>query len=160
MNCSLIDVRSNSNSRGSFDRGLACNDTHAALDNLLTEIENHAIANGYIDPPTGEEDLYALETPAWLQPYISEGEFNFEDFTEEQIRPYAIAIARGLRLIDDATGLQALANMTGGAVDFTVGGTNTVPLVAELLDMLGRGQNLAFVREVIRLGKNGRIGRI
>ena len=143
-----------------INSGNADNDTHAALDNLLTEIENHAIANGYIDPPTGEEDLYALEVPAWIQPYISEGEFNFEDFTEEQIRPYAIAIASGLRLIDDATGLQALADMTGGSVDFTVAGTNTVPLAVELVDMLSRGQNRAFLRDVIRMGATGRIGKI
>ena len=143
-----------------INSGNADNDTYTAFDNLITEIENRAIANGYIDPPTGEEDLYALEVPAGLQPYISEGEFNFEDFTEEQIRPYAITIASGLRLIDEATGLQALADMTGGAVDFTVAGTNTVPLVTELIDMLSRGQNRAFLRDVIRMGESGRIGKV
>lgn len=78
--------------------------------------------------------------------------------TEEQIRP--CAIVSGLRLIDDAAGLRALADASGGTIDFTVAGTNTVPLAVELIDMLSRGQNRAFLRDVIRMGSSGRIGKI
>lgn len=140
--------------------GNADNDTYIARNNLLTEIEDHAIQNGFMDVPTGEEDLYALEVPEWLKPSLMEGTFNLEKFTEEELHPIALAVANGLHLVDEATLMQALSDKTGGNIDFTLRGTNTVPLAAELVDMLRRGENRSFLRELIKHRGGIQLGKV
>ncbi|PKR53973.1 hypothetical protein [Thalassospira marina] len=141
-------------------QGNADNDTYVARNNLLAEIEDLAIQNGFMDTPTGEEDLYALEVPEWLKPSLSEGTFDLEKFTEEELHPIALAIANGLHLVDEATLMQALNDKTRGSVDFTLRGTNTVPLATELVDMLKRGENRSFLRELIKHRGGIRLGKV
>lgn len=145
-----------------INSGNADNDTRTALDKLLTEIENHAIANGYIDPITDEEDVMLLEVPAWLEPFVTEGDFDIEKLNDEAIKPIAIAIAGSIELIDERSGIAWVKAKTSGAVDLSLGGTTTVPFAAEMIDMLRHGENRAFLREAIKLTRqpHGRVGRI
>ncbi|MGR2737313.1 hypothetical protein ACUY1T_02555 [Billgrantia sp. Q4P2] len=142
------------------DLGIADNDTHAALDTLLRQVEDTARELGYVDPPIGQEDLYVFALPNNFAIRFTEGEYDLDALPEQHLQKFVIAIAHGLQLIDEASGLQALRDGTDGAVDFTLTGTNLAPLALELTDMLRRGENRAFIREVARLGGNGRIGKV
>lgn len=142
------------------DLGVADNDTHAALDNLLRQVEDTARELGYVDPPIGQEDLYVFALPNNFAIRFTEGEYDLDALSEQDLEKFVISIAHGLQLIDEATGLQALRDGTDGAVDFTLRGTNLVPLALDLTNMLRRGENRAFIREVARLGGNGRIGKV
>jgi hypothetical protein len=140
--------------------GLGDNDTQTALDTAIRQVEDYAYAQGYIEQQGDEEDIYTIEIPEWLEPYLVEGDFDLETFSNEQLRPYAIAIANGLQLIDEKTGMQALYDATDGTLDFTIKGTNTVPLALDLIDKLGKRENRAFLWEAIKLGRSGRVGKV
>ncbi|MCE8032045.1 hypothetical protein EKK97_10255 [Billgrantia tianxiuensis] len=142
------------------DLGVADNDTHAALDSLLRQVEDTARELGYVDPPIGQEDIYVFALPNNFAIRFTEGEYDLDALSEQHLQKFVIAIAHGLQLIDEASGLQALTDGTDGAVDFTLRGTNLVPLALDLTNMLRRGENRAFIREVARLGGNGRISKV
>ncbi|MEL6722999.1 MAG: hypothetical protein AAFP10_07245 [Pseudomonadota bacterium] len=97
-----------------------------------------------------------------------EGEIDIETADEATITWLAIAIANGLNIIntlanglnsiDTLTGAEQLRNITDGTMDFTLTGTNTIPLALELGDILRRRENRQFLREVLKYGT--RVGKI
>lgn len=104
------------------------------------------------------EDVYNVAPDAAIAAMApSQGVVDLDTADEYTLRWMAISIASTLGMIDNASGLQALSNATGGGVDFTLTGTNTVPLMVELTDLLRRGENRAFLRDVFKSGTKARI---
>ncbi|BFM48477.1 hypothetical protein [Marinomonas sp. THO17] len=97
------------------------------------------------------DDIYNLAIPPALQALApKEGTIDIENADEDTIRWMAVSIVTVLGRIDEITGAQALANATNKNVDFTLLGTNAVPLAIELIDMLKSKGNRAFLREIFK----------
>ncbi len=100
---------------------------------------------------TESDDIYNLAIPpALLSLAPKEGLIDIETADEDTIRWLAVSIVTVLGRIDETTGAQALSNVTGKDVDFTLLGTNAVPLAIELIDMLKSKDNRDFLREIFK----------
>ena len=99
------------------------------------------------------DDVYNLAIPpALISLAPEEGVIDIETADEETIRWLAVSIVTVLGRIDETTGARALANATNNDIDFTLLGTNAVPLAIELIDMLKNRDNRAFLREIFKNG--------
>lgn len=99
------------------------------------------------------DDVYNLAIPpALISLAPEEGVIDIETADEETIRWLAVSIVTVLGRIDETTGARALANATNNDIDFTLLGTNAVPLAIELIDMLKNRDNRAFLHEIFKNG--------
>ncbi len=135
-------------------------DTEEALNNLVRSIEDEAIEAGFLDPVGGDEDLVILAIPPSMEGQISEQTCNIESAPGSVLRQVAISVACGMGVVDEITGAAALRDITSGAVDFTVGGTGTLPLIIELQVELKRADFKSFLRKVVKLTSAGRVVKV
>lgn len=142
------------------DSGNGDNDTEVALNALIRDVEDDAIAAGFMDPVGGDEDIVMLEVPPSIEGQVGELECNIETASDSALRRVAIALACSMGVIDQATGAAGLAATTGGAVDFTIGGTGTMPLLVDLRNLLVSGEFKSFLRQVVKLTSGGRVVKI
>ena len=109
-------------------------------------------------PQEGEDVVIIAVEPLMKATAPVEGNVDIETADDATVAWLAITIATGLNIIDSTTGATQLSEETGGAVDFTLTGTNTVPLALELGDMLRRRENRQFLREIFK--HKTKIGKI
>lgn len=143
-----------------IDAGYSDNDTEVALNTLIREVEDDAIAAGFLEPVGGDEDIVMLEVPPAIEGQVSEIECNVETASDSMLRQVAITLACGMGIIDQATGAAGLSAATGGGVDFTIGGTGTVPLIVDLRKLLASNEFKSFLRQVVKITTSGRLVKI
>lgn len=121
--------------------------------------ECRPLKNAGDSPNSDDESVVVLAVDESMKASApAEGEVNIETADEFTVAWLAIAVARALNIVDRSIGTEQLKNNTNGNIDFTLTGTNTVPLALELGDMLRRGKNREFLREAFK--HNTKIAKI
>ncbi len=97
------------------------------------------------------EDVLLVEVPAafaGLGP--GEGEFDLDMAPDSTLHWIALSILIGIEAIDEATGVAALSDATGGVVNLTMTGTDGAPFVAEMITFMRANNTRAALRVIAR----------